>query len=150
MTWKTTCTQKFWSRKIFWSANLHFFPQNGNFGGLQSWRFETKRRSVSQQKPVDWSRRVLAIDGMFFELRSLFNPVMMLQRSSFGKVLRKYEIFSTFRVNIGKAMSDTGTKLSRACFSENFLLVGMHFVAPVWALSLRIGRKANGYVCQPA
>ena len=30
-----------------------FFPQNDNFGGFQNWRFETKRRSASQQKPVD-------------------------------------------------------------------------------------------------
>ena len=50
------------------------------------WRFETKRRSASQKRPIDCSRRVLAIVGIFFDPRSTFDLVMAGQMSIFGEI----------------------------------------------------------------
>ena len=51
------------------------------------WRFETKRRSASRKRPIDCSRRVLAIGGIFFFYpRSTFDLVMGGKRSIFGEI----------------------------------------------------------------
>ena len=55
------------------------------------WRFQTKRRRASRKRPADCSRRVLAIGGIIFGTRSIFDPVMAGQRSNF----RKFHDFST-------------------------------------------------------
>ena len=54
--------------------------------GMTPWRFQTKRWSVSQQRPTEWARRVLAIGVIFFALRSIFDQVMAGQRSVLGKI----------------------------------------------------------------
>ena len=41
---------------------------------------------LSGKKTADGSRRVLAIGGEFFYLRSIFDPVVRGQRSNFGKI----------------------------------------------------------------
>ena len=60
---------------------------------IMGWCFKTKSRSASQQKPVDWSRRVLAIGGIFFDPRSIFDLVIAGQRSIFGHFLGRIEVF---------------------------------------------------------
>ena len=50
------------------------------------WRFETNRRSASRKTPIECSRRVLAIGGIFFDPRSTFTLVMAGQRSIFGEI----------------------------------------------------------------
>ena len=49
-------------------------------------RFETRRRSASQQRPSECSRRDLAIERITFGPRSIFDLVMAGQRSNFGKI----------------------------------------------------------------
>ena len=63
------------------------------------WRFETKLRSASEKKPIDCSRRVLAIGGIFFDSRSTFDLVMGGQRSIFGEI----DVFSTVQENSGRS-----------------------------------------------
>ena len=64
------------------------------------WRFPTKRRRASRKRPADCSRRVLAIDGIIFDPRSIFDPVMAGQRSNF----RKFHDFSTSPVDSMKTI----------------------------------------------
>ena len=61
---------------------------------IMGWCFKTKSRSASQQKPVDWSRRVLAIGGIFFDPRSIFDLVIAGQRSIFGHFSGKSKFFT--------------------------------------------------------
>ena len=62
-------------------------PCRGVGGGCDpSWRFETKRRSASRKRPIDCSRRVLAVGGIFFDPRSTFDLVMAGQRSIFVEI----------------------------------------------------------------
>ena len=49
-----------------------FFQNAHNFERC----FETKRRSASQQKRVDWPRRVLSIEGIFFDPMSIFDRII--------------------------------------------------------------------------
>ena len=69
-------------------------------GGLvrPPWRFQTKRRRASRKRSADCSRRVLAIGGIIFGPRSIFDSVMVGQRSNF----RKFYDFSILRVHISK------------------------------------------------
>ena len=71
------------------SESLLFFFNSINFDS----RFETKRYSASQQRPFDFSRRVLAIDGMFFYPTSIFGQVMANQRRYFGDFSWKPKFF---------------------------------------------------------
>ena len=48
------------------------------------WRFQTKRRRVSRKRPADCARRVLAIGGIIFGPRSIFDPCMTDQGQIFG------------------------------------------------------------------
>ena len=47
----------------------------GGGGDAPPWRLDTRRRSASQQRQVDCSRRVLAICAIFFTLGSTFDRV---------------------------------------------------------------------------
>ena len=85
-------------------------------GGVRPpWSFQTKRRRASRKRPVDCSRRVLAIGGIIFGPRSIFDPVMAGKRPNF----RKFYAFSTLRVHISKTFYCSGMKPSPACFPFN-------------------------------
>ena len=84
-------------------------------------RFETRRRSASQQRPSECSRRDLAIERITFGPRSIFDLVMAGQRSNFGKI----SIFSTLRDYSGAAMADIDTGSSLACSLMNLEHVGV-------------------------
>ena len=87
-------------------------------GGLvrpAPWRFQTKRRRPSRKRPADCSRRVLAIGGIIFGPRSIFDPAMAGQRSNF----RKFHDFSTSRVDGIKTIYRSGMKPSSACSPFN-------------------------------
>ena len=79
-------------------------------------RFETKRRSASRKRPVDCSRRVLAIGGIFFDPRSTFHLVMAGQRSIFGEI----NVFSTLQDNSNGAMADIAMKPIPSCSVDNW------------------------------
>ena len=79
------------------------------------WRFQTKRRRASRKRPADCSRRVLAIGGIIFGPRSIFDPVMAGQMSNF----RKFHYFSTSRVVGIKTIYCSGMKPSPACSPFN-------------------------------
>ena len=55
------------------------------FGATPLWRFQTKRRRASWKCPADCAWRVLTIGGIIFGPRSIFDPVMIGQRSNFHK-----------------------------------------------------------------
>ena len=74
------------------------------------WRFQTKRRRASRKRPADCARRVLAIGGIIFGPRSIFDPVMAGQRSNF----RKFRDFLVSRVHISKSINRSGMKPSPA------------------------------------
>ena len=79
------------------------------------WRFQTKRRKASRKRPSDCARRVLAIGGIIFGPRSIFDPVMAGQRSNF----RKFRDFSNSRVDSIKTIYRSGMKPSPACSPFN-------------------------------
>ena len=56
-------------------------------------RVETKRRNASQRRPVDWPRKELAIEGIFFDHMPIFDPVMVGQRLNFGDLVLRIEVF---------------------------------------------------------
>ena len=90
-------------------------------GGLVTtppWRFQTKRCRASRKRPADCSRRVLAIGGIIFGPRSIFDTVMAGQRSNF----RKFHDFSTSRVDGSKTIYRSGMKPSPACSPFNSAL----------------------------
>ena len=80
------------------------------------WRFETKRRSASQKKAIDCSRRVLAIGGILFYPRSTFDLVMAGQRSTFGEI----DVFSTLQDNSYGAMADIAMTPLPSCSVDNW------------------------------
>ena len=76
------------------------------------------KRSVvelSGKRPADCSRRVIAIGGIIFGPRSIFDPVMAGQRSNF----RKFYDFGTLRVHISKTIYRSGMGPSPACSPFN-------------------------------
>ena len=76
------------------------------------------KRSVvelSRKRPVDCARRLLAIGGIIFGPRLIFDPVMAGQRSNF----RKFRDFLVSRVHISKTIDRSGMKPSPACFPFN-------------------------------
>ena len=77
------------------------------------WRFQTKRRWASRKRPADCS--LLAIGGIIFGPRSIFDPVMAGQRSNF----RKFHDFSNSRVDGIKTIYRSGMKPSPACSPFN-------------------------------
>ena len=79
------------------------------------WSFETKRRSASRKRPIDGSRRVLAIGGIFFDPRSTFGLVMTGQWSIFGEI----DVISTLQDNSDAAMANIAMKLSPSCLVDN-------------------------------
>ena len=87
-------------------------------GGVRPplWRFQTKRRRASRKRPEDCSRRVLAIGGIIFGPRSIFDPAMAGQMSNF----RKFHDFSTSRVDGIKTIYRSGMKPSPACSPFNY------------------------------
>ena len=92
-----------------------FAGVGGGVGATPPWRFQTKRRRASRKRPADCSRRVLAIGGIIFGPRSIFDPVMAGQRSNF----RKFHDFSTSRVDGIKTIYRSGMKPSPACSPFN-------------------------------
>ena len=89
-------------------------PSVGQGGGGwcdPPWRFQTKRRRAWRKRPVDCSRRVLAIGGIIFGPRSIFDPVMAGQRSFFWK----FYDFSNLRVHISNTIYRSGMGPSPAC-----------------------------------
>ena len=91
----------------------HLRPDRGR--GVRPWRFQTKRRRASRKRPADCSHRVLAIGGIIFGPRSIFDPVMAGQMSFF----RKFYDFSTLRVQISKTIDRSDMKPSPACSPFN-------------------------------
>ena len=79
------------------------------------WRFPTKRRRASRNRPSECSRRLLAIGGIIFGPRSIFDPVIAGQVSNF----RKLYDFPTLRVHISKTIYRTGRGPSPACSPFN-------------------------------
>ena len=80
------------------------------------WRFEIKRRSALRKGPIDCSRRVLAIGGIFVYPRSTFDLVMAGQRSIFGEI----DVFSTLQDNSDGTMADIVLKPSPSCLVDNW------------------------------
>ena len=80
------------------------------------WRFQTKRRRASRKRPADCPRRVLAIGGIIFGPRSIFDPVMAGRRTNF----RKFHDFLTSRVDSVKTIYRSGMKPSPALFPVQF------------------------------
>ena len=68
---------------------------------------------------------------MFFDPRSIFDPVMAVQRSNFGG----FWDFSTLRADIGKTIKDSDMGFSPACSLDNSLLDNMYFEASAPLLS---------------
>ena len=66
-------------------------------------------------KTVDCSRRVLATGGAFLDPRSIFDPVMISQKSSF----REIDNFLTLHAYISNTMNRSDLKLSPACSQFN-------------------------------
>ena len=91
------------------------FGRTGGGATPPPWCFQTKRRRTSRKRPADCSRRVLAIGGIIFGPRSIFDPVMAGQRSIF----RKFYDFSNLRVDISKAIYRSGMGPSPACSPFN-------------------------------
>ena len=92
-------------------------PPAGGGGSMRPpWRRETKRRSASRKRPIDCSRRVLAIGGIFFDPRwSTFDLVMAGQKSIFGEI----DVFSNLQDNSDGAMADIALKPSPSCSVDN-------------------------------
>ena len=78
--------------------------------------FQTKCRRASRKRPADCSRGVLAIGGIIFGPRSIFDPVMAGQMSNF----REFHDFSTSRVDSIKTICCSGMKPSPACSPFNY------------------------------
>ena len=91
-------------------------PGRGGGGCDPRWRFETKRRSTSRKRPIDCSRQVLAIGGIFFYPRSTFDLVMAGQRSIFGEI----DVLSTLQDNSNGAMADIATIPLPSCLVDNW------------------------------
>ena len=75
------------------------------------WRFQTKRRRASRKRPADCSPRVFVIGGIIFGPRSIFDLVMIDQRSNF----REFHDFSTSRVHSSKTIYRSGMRPLPAC-----------------------------------
>ena len=80
------------------------------------WRLETKRRSASRKRPMNCSRRVLAIGGIFYDPRSTFDLVMTGQRSILGEI----DVFSNLQDNSNGAMADIAMKPLPSCSVDNW------------------------------
>ena len=93
----------------------HLRPDRGGLARPPPWRFQTKRGRASRKRPADCSRRVIAIGGIIFGPRSIFDPVMAGQRSNFRKLYDS----STLRVHISKTIYRSGMKPSPTCFPFN-------------------------------
>ena len=52
-------------------------------------RFQTKRHRASKKRPADCSRRVIAISGIIFGPRSIFDLVMAGQSQIFGNLVTR-------------------------------------------------------------
>ena len=72
-------------------------PSVGQGGCDPPWRFQTKRRRAYQERPADCSRRVLAIGGIIFGHRSIFDPVMSGQRTIFLEILRFFNFTNPYQ-----------------------------------------------------
>ena len=80
-------------------------------------RFETKRRSALAKRPIDCSRRVPAIGGIFFDPRSTFDLAMAGQLSIFGE----FDVFfSNLQENSDGAMTDIAMKPLPSCLVGNW------------------------------
>ena len=95
----------------------HLCRCRGGGGGWcdPPWCFQTKRRRASQKRPADCARRVLAIGGIIFGPRSIFDPVVAGHRSSF----RKFRDFLVSRVHISNTIDCNGMKPSPLCSPFN-------------------------------
>ena len=73
-------------------------------GATPPWRFQTKRRRASRKRPADCSRRALAIVGIIFGPRSIFDPVMAaawnLHQRAPRSIMYKMMCFDASRLNI--------------------------------------------------
>ena len=70
----------------------------GRGGGVQPpWRFQTKRRRALRKRPADSSCRVLAIGGIIFGPRSIFDPVMT--KVKFSEILLFFIFTSPYHQN---------------------------------------------------
>ena len=101
-----------------WQGIFHNTSRQGGGGSMRpNWRFETKRRSASRKRPIDCSRRVLAIGGIFFEPRSTFDLVIAGQRSIFGEI----DVFFNFtRQYSDGAITDIVMKSLSSCLVDNW------------------------------
>ena len=55
-------------------------------GGATLWRFEIKRRRAYRKQTADGSRQAHANGGMFFDRRSIFDPVIRGQTLNFREI----------------------------------------------------------------
>ena len=92
-------------------------------------RFEIKRGSASQRRPVDWPRRELAIEGIFFDYMQIFDPVMRGQRLNFGDLVLKIEVFRMSEPIFAKVL-----KLATCDFHGRVPCTIIYEMACIWSI----------------
>ena len=92
------------------------------------WRFESKGRRDSQQRPVVLFQRVLSIAGTFFILGQYLTQLWHV-KGTISTVFRKNATYSNSKADNGETMKDSDTGLSPACSLDNFLQDDMYFKA---------------------
>ena len=78
------CRRKMTLKPLPWQDIFHYTPwQRGSM--RPPWRFESKRRSASQHKPVDFSQRVSTNGGTFFTLGQYLTQLWQVKGQFSGK-----------------------------------------------------------------
>ena len=96
-------------------ARILCFATFAGAGGVRPpWCFQTKRRRASRERPADFSRRLLAIGGIIFGPRSIFEPVMAGQMSNF----RKFQDFCQIHKSISAKLSSYGSTMKPSSFNS--------------------------------
>ena len=95
--------------------HLRQWRGGGGVGTTPPWRSAHDGRRASQKKPVDASRRDLAIAYIVFNPRSTFDLVKSGQRSNF----RENRHFLDLHAHSGKSMCRSDLKPSPACSPFN-------------------------------
>ena len=112
----------------------HFSTRTvGGGGGTTPWRSVPDGRKASRKKPVDASRRDLAIAHIVFGPRSTFDLVMSGQRYNF----RDKWHFLDLHARSGKSICRSDLKSSPACSLFNSEQDGVLLLYPVAIFSIR-------------
>ena len=72
------------------------------YSSIIGWCFKTNSHSALQQRPVNRPRRVLAIGGIFFDSRSIFDLELWQVKGQFSVIFSGKSKLSHFRVDIGR------------------------------------------------